>query len=474
MTDDAIPDAPRGRGTVVVVDDEENMCKILARILSSENYIVTCFTDPVQAIDYIRKTPPDLVLTDMKMPGRTGMDVLRCAREASPHTGVLVMTAYGSIEGATEAMRAGAYDYVTKPFKTDELLLTLSKALERTKLEEQNDALKETIQRQQGAADILGRSPAIQRVLEMIDRVAPTDSAVLIRGESGTGKELVARRVHAISPRHADNFVAINCASIPDTLLESELFGHEKGSFSGADRTKMGLVELASGGTLFLDEIGELPLGLQAKLLRVLQEREIQRVGGLHTIPVDIRLLAATNRDLKAAIAAKEFRQDLYYRLDVITITMPPLRERTGDAQLLTEHFLSTMSRRLRKPRLTISPEAMAMLAAYPFPGNVRELENVVERMVVLCGCQQIELEDIPADIRVSAHGDSPIPMFQAGEDFPIPVEYKNAKDAFEREYLLKMIASAKGNISEAARVSGISRRHFYEKLEKLGITPQR
>ncbi len=462
---------------MVVVDDEENMGKILQRILTNEGYIVTSFHDPTLAIEQIRAQPPDLVLTDLKMPGRTGLDVLAATREASPHTNVIVMTAYGSIEGATQAMRAGAYDYVTKPFKTDELLLTLAKALERTKLEEQNDALKETLQRQQGGAEILARSEIMNRVMQMIDRVAPTDSAVLIRGESGTGKELVARRIHALSSRHDENFVAINCASIPDTLLESELFGHEKGAFTGADKTKMGLMELASGGTLFLDEIGELPLALQAKLLRVLQEREIQRVGGLHTIPVDLRLLAATNRDLRAAIETKEFRQDLYYRLDVISITLPPLRERVGDVEMLTEFFLGQVSRRMRKARLAITEEAQQALSAYHFPGNVRELENIVERMVVLCLADQIELEDIPADIRAGASGYVPVMVPPSGHgdgENSSPVEYKDAKDSFEREYLLRVIAAAKGNISEAARMSGISRRHFYEKLEKLGITPQR
>lgn len=473
MSQPASNETPRGRATVVVVDDEENMCKILSRILSVEGYIVTTFTDPVRAVEYIRHKGPELVLTDLKMPGIGGMEVLRSARESDGNTSVIVMTAYGSIEGATEAMRAGAYDYVTKPFKTDELLLTLSKALERTKLGEENAVLKETLERQSGASEILGSSPAIEQVLKMVDRVAPTDSAVLIHGESGTGKELVARRIHSLSPRRNAHFVAINCASIPDTLLESELFGHEKGAFSGADRMKMGLVELAGGGTLFLDEIGELPLGLQAKLLRVLQEREIQRVGGLHTIPVDIRLLAATNRDLKAAIEAREFRQDLYYRLDVISVTLPPLRDRVGDVEVLTQYFLQQMSRRLRKPPMKIAPEAMAALAAYPFPGNVRELENIVERMVVLCPSDIIQLQDIPADIRAAAGRTPAVSAPPVTEEAQL-IEYKDARDAFEREYLLKVIAAAQGNISEAARMSGISRRHFYEKLEKLGITPQR
>lgn len=466
---------PRFRATIVVVDDEENMCKILAKILQNEDYHVTTFSRPGEAIEYIRKSPPNLVLTDIKMPEMTGIDVLRAALAANPNTNVVMMTAYGTIEGAIDAMREGAFDYVTKPFKTDELVMTLNKAFEHARLMERNEALTETLERQAGETNIGGSSPQIREVLSLIGKIAPTDAPVLIRGESGTGKELVAHAIHNNSPRHRKQFVAINCASIPENLLESELFGHEKGSFTGADRTKMGLIELADEGTLFLDEIGDLPLALQAKLLRVLQEREIQRVGGLHTIRVDIRLLAATNRDLKDAIERKEFRSDLFYRLNVISVVLPPLRERTGDVPLLVEHFLSRAGRRLRKSEISISPEALEALAGYSFPGNVRELENIVERMVVLCEGNHIGLEDVPADVRRAEAPARRLPQDgQPGGGAVSGVPYQKAKDMFERDYLLRAIEAAKGNISEAARVSGISRRHFYEKLDKLNIKTER
>lgn len=457
----------RYRATIVVVDDEENMGRILGKILEMEGYHVTKFTDPREAVEHISKTPPDLVLTDLKMPGMTGMEVLAEVMASNPSTSVIVMTAYGTIEGAIDAMRAGAFDYVTKPFKTDELLLTISKALHNTRLVEENETLSETLHRKGPDTELVGKSPALMKVISLIQRSGPTSSAVLIRGESGTGKELVARALHNSSPRSTKRFVAINCASIPESLLESELFGHEKGAFTGADRTKMGLVELAHNGTLFLDEIGDLPQPLQAKLLRVLQEREIQRVGALNTIQVDIRLIAASNRDLQAAMEAKEFRSDLFFRLNVINITVPPLRERTGDIPLLIDHFLTRSRRKLHRPNVTISPEALRALEEYRYPGNVRELENMVERMVVLCDNDSIELKDVPLDVTAV----SGLISAAVGPSVPSAnLDYKGAKDRFERDYLLKIIEAAGGNISEAARISGISRRHLYDKLEKLNV----
>jgi DNA-binding NtrC family response regulator len=476
MAVEAKPSTSR-RASIVVVDDEENMGKILSRILEMEGYHVIAFSRPTQAVEHLRKTPPDLVITDMRMPDLTGLDVLREAKAANPHTNVIVMTAFSSIETAVEAMRAGAFDYVTKPFKTDELVLSVGKAVANTRLLEENEVLTETLHRQSGVdAELVGSSPAMAAVKQIIEKAAPSDAAVLIRGESGTGKELVAKAIHQHSPRKKKRFVAINCASIPENLIESELFGYEKGAFTGADRTKMGLIELAQGGTLFLDEIGELPLPLQAKMLRVLQEREIQRVGGLHTIPIDVRLLAATNRDLKAAIAQKLFREDLYYRLDVIQVVMPPLRERPGDIPVLTQHFLHKLCRRMNRSHCTISQEALEALMRYPFPGNVRELENVIERTIVLCSCDRIELADIPSDIRehTQRHGATSDQASHAFQNGLPAIEYRYAKDAFERDYLTRAIAAAKGNISEAARITGLSRRHFYEKLEKLGIKAER
>jgi DNA-binding NtrC family response regulator len=453
------------RGTVVLVDDEEQMCRAVTKYLTMEKYEVAAFSRPGDAVDHIRRNPPDVVVTDMMMPELSGMDVLRAARDADESTSVVVMTGYGTIEGAIEAMRAGAFDYVTKPVNMSALLGTIGKAVERRRQIEESESLTETLMRRAGGEGrIIGESPQMRELMALVAKVAPTDTPVLIRGESGTGKELIANALHQSSPRRKRRFVAINCASIPETLLESELFGHEKGAFTGADKTKPGLIELADGGTLFLDEIGELPLSLQAKLLRALQEREIQRVGAVRAIPVDFRLVAATNRDLQAAMSAREFRQDLYFRLNVITLDLPPLRAREGDLTLLVEHFLERARRALRRPALSISPEALAALGRHGYPGNIRELQNVMERMTVLCDGDRIELKDVPAEIRGNAAGGAARDAERAA------VEYKDAKDRFERDYLVRMVDAAKGNISEAARLSGISRRHFYEKMEKLGI----
>jgi DNA-binding NtrC family response regulator len=473
MTTTQAPASRVNAASIIVIDDEENMCKILGKILTMENYRVRCFTDPREAVEQIRRSPPDIVVTDLRMPEMTGMEVLQATRAASPNTNVLVLTAYATIETAIDAMRAGAFDYITKPFKTDELLLTIGKALEHTRLLAENESLNETLRRQVATERIIGDSAQMHEVLSTIAKVAPTDAAVLIRGESGTGKELVAKAIHQSSSRHRKRFVAINCASIPESLLESELFGHEKGSFTGADRTKLGMFELAHEGTLFLDEIGELPMALQPKLLRALQEQEIQRVGGMQPIPVNVRLLAATNRDLKAAIEKREFRSDLFYRLNVINVTLPTLRDRPADIPVLVNHILERTRKKIGKPGVTMSPEALEMLMKYDYPGNVRELENIIERVVVLSDGGEIQPMDLPTDVREGASGLSPGESRRAAANARA-VEYKDAKDDFEREYLMRVINAAKGNISEAARISGISRRHFYEKLERLHIKTER
>lgn len=460
----------RTRASLVLVDDEEGMCRALGKYLTTEDYEVAAFSDPAAAIEAIRSKPPDVVITDMMMPGLTGMDVLRAARQASEETSVIVMTGYGSIEGAIGAMKEGAFDYVTKPLNMAALLEVIAKACRHNRLVQENEALGETLNKS-GEHEFVGESPAVREVLATVAKVAPTDAPVLIWGESGTGKELIARAVHNGSPRRKKRFVAINCASIPENLIESELFGYEKGAFTGADRTKMGLMELAHDGTLFLDEIGELPVGLQTKLLRVLQEHEIQRVGAVRTTPVDFRLVAATNRNLQEAIERKEFREDLFYRIGVITVDLPPLRERTGDIKLLVDHFLIRARRTLKRPNLMVSPEALTALENYRYPGNVRELQNVLERMFVLSDQDMLTLEDVPADIRTAAVGEGGAPSSATPG---AAVDYREAKDRFERDYLVRLISEAGGNISEAARMSGISRRHLYEKIEKLGIRTDR
>mgnify|MGYP003773798347 CR=1 FL=1 len=458
------------RGAVAIIDDEPNMGRILTKILQMEGYTVVSFTNPRQALAELSQVQPDIVLTDLRMPEMDGMEVLRSIKRDMPQTQVLIMTGYGTIEGVKEALREGALDYVTKPFKTDELLLTLQKAMEHKRVVEENVSLTEVIKRTAPADTLIGEDPAMAEVRQLIRRIAPTESAVLIRGESGTGKEIVARAIHSHSGRKG-RFVPINCASIPENLIESELFGYEPGAFTGADQRKLGLMELASGGTLFLDEVGELPASLQVKLLRVLQEREIQRVGGLRTIPVDIRLLAATNRNLKHAIDEGRFRADLYFRLNVINLRIPPLRERIKDIPLLTRHFLDRFAVKMNRPDINIAPEAMRALQAYPWPGNVRELENVIERMVVLSDGPRLEIGDLPADIL--GRGTPPL-GFPSMPNVPLDpnASYREARSEFERAYIEKLLIQARGNVAEAARVSGISRRNFYEKIERLNINP--
>jgi len=456
------------KGSIVVVEDEENMCKILTKILNLDGYHVTTFVDPIKALEYITTYAPDIVITDIKMPKLSGMEVLKRVKQASQNIGVIVITAYATIEGAIDAMKAGAFHYVTKPFKTDELLMTLQKAIEHKRLLDENVIFTEHVRREFAGINIIAESPAMQNIKALIEKIAPTDSAVLIRGESGTGKELVAKAIHNASHRRLKRFVPINCPTIPETLMESELFGHEKGAFTGATQTKHGLIELAHGGTLFLDEIGDLPLHLQAKLLRVLQEREIQRVGGLKQISVDIRLLAATNHDLEKAIEHGKFRSDLFYRLNVININIPPLRERWEDIEPLVEYFVTKFSKQMRKPKMHILPEAMNLLTRYPWPGNVRELENILERLSVLVEKQSIGAEDIPADLQPLT---KELPMAPPSIREPVPsIEYKSARQQFETEYITELLRQAEGNITEAARISGMSRRNLYEKIEKLGL----
>jgi DNA-binding NtrC family response regulator len=456
------------RGMVVVIDDEEDMCKILTKILNMEGYHVSAFTSPVRALDYIGKYQPDVVLTDIRMPECSGMEILKSVKSQFPQISVIIMTAYASIEGAISAMKEGAFHYVTKPFRTEELIANIEKAIEIHHLTRETVNFSEQIRRAYADVSLIGESSALMEIKGVLEKVAPTDSAVLISGNSGTGKELAAKFLHKASHRGDKRFVPIDCACIPENLLESELFGYERGAFTGASQMKIGLLELADGGTLFLDEIGELPLHLQSKLLRVLQERVIQRVGGLKQILVDIRLLAATNRDLPEEIRKGNFRQDLYYRLNVINVRMPDLCEREGDVPVLVQYFLSKIGPRFRKQEIEIETAAMDLLIHYRWPGNVRELENVIERILVLLDGNIIKPDDIPADIRDEFQINQPDSPQKPGKT--VPVDYKEARTQFEREYLRELLEKTKGSVSRAAGISGISRRNFYEKLDKLGI----
>ncbi|MCL5269665.1 MAG: sigma-54 dependent transcriptional regulator [bacterium] len=460
--------APSVRGRVVIFDDEIAMGRILVKALGMEGFEAQAFTNPVEGLAALGGLQADVLLTDIRMPGMDGMQVLERMGRDYPDVPVLILTAYGTVEGAVSAMQAGAFNYITKPFQQSNLVAQIERAIEHRRMTQANIRLSEHLAEGAAPREIIGRSAAIQRVRQMIERTAPTMSSVLITGRSGVGKELVARAIHAQSPRRARPFVAINCPSISPGLIESEMFGYERGAFTGADRSKMGLVELAQGGTLFLDEIAELPGDIQVKLLRLLQEREIQRVGGLKQIRVDLRLVAATNRDLTAEMAAGRFREDLYYRINVVNIEIPDLSERVEDIPLLAVHFLERMSRRLRRSGLRLTPAVLASLTAYSWPGNVRELENILERAVVLSPTPEIDVADVfpsgdPATARAppSSTPAPPVPAW--------PIDYHEARLRFEREYLRHLLERA-GNITRAAQLSGISRRNLYDKLEKAGL----
>ena len=369
---------------VLLVEDKDSLRAMLRHALEAQGHTVVEARDQAEAVQAIQQARPALVLSDLRLPAGDGFGVLRAAKELDPELPVIVMTAYGSIQDAVTAMKEGALDFLAKPIDPDHLLLMVERAIAQRRILTEYFLLKEEMAERRGAPRIIGDDPKLRQVTQQLHRAAGSDATVLLEGESGTGKELFARALHALSPRAEGPFVAINCAAIPDTLLETELFGHEKGAFTGASVRKPGKFEVAHQGTIFLDEIGEMPLGLQAKILRALEERKFERVGGTVVLHVDVRVVAATNRNLKAGVAARTFREDLYFRLSVFPITIPPLRERTDDIGILTRHFIEKFCRDLNKTPLTLSPAALDELQAYPWPGNVRELQNCIERAVIL------------------------------------------------------------------------------------------
>ncbi len=384
--------------TILVVDDEPNYQIVLSELLRDEGYEVFTADSGTAALPIVRDTDLDLVLSDMKMPGMDGIEFMRKIKEFNKDLPVILITAFAEVEKAVEAMHLGAFTYLAKPFSNEQLLASIRKAIEHYGLVCEIKRLRREINPRSGFEGMIGKNPNILSVYQLIEKVAPAPSSVLITGESGTGKELVARAIHNLSPRREAPFISVNCAALTDTLLESELFGHEKGAFTDAIAMRKGRFELANGGTLFLDEIGEMPPPLQAKLLRVLQERTIERVGGNTTLDIDVRILAATNRDLKDEVDNKKFREDLYYRLNVIHIHLPPLRERVDDIPALVTHFLQKNAARLGRDQLTISPEALRLLISLPWEGNIRELENTIERAAILCTGDRIEAEDVQPD----------------------------------------------------------------------------
>jgi len=450
------------QGHILVVDDERSMREFLEIFFRREGYAVTTAPGVDAAEICLENDEIDIVITDMQMPVRGGLDLLHAAREVSPETPVVVITAYASTDSAIAAMREGAYDYITKPFKVDEIRLVVEKALEKKELALENARLKCQLQSHAGHPSIIGNSPGIQGVFDLVAQVADTRTSVLISGESGTGKELVARALHDQSARHADAFVGLNCGAIPENLLESELFGHAKGSFTGAIGEKKGLFEVADGGTLFLDEIAELSLALQVKLLRAIQEKTIRRVGGTQDIEVDVRLLSATNQDLEAAVATGAFRNDLFYRLNVIQIPLPPLRERREDIPLLLRHFLQKLSADVGRSIDSVSQETMNKLMAYDYPGNVRELENIVERAVALSRSEEIEVDTLPPNVLETRPAANPALIPAEG------VKLETLLDDYERSLLAEALRLSGGIKKDAARLVGVSFRSFRYRIEKL------
>jgi two-component system response regulator AtoC len=448
---------------ILVVDDEEQMRDLLAKVLERKGFQASVCGDGTEALAFLEKEPVDLVVTDVRMPGLGGMEALRAVKELNPDIVVIIMTAFGSIDQAVQAVKEGAYDYINKPFKIDEMLLTIEKALDERRLRHEVSTLRQELHTRYHFENLIGKSRPMQEVFGLIEQVAGSRSTVMVYGKSGTGKELVAKAVHYNSQRSTKNFVAVNCAAIPAELLESELFGHEKGSFTGAIATKVGKFELATGGTLFLDEVGSMRLDLQAKILRALQEREVERVGGSRTIKIDVRVIAATNRDLKKAIEEGTFREDLYYRLNVVPITLPPLRQRREDIPLLVEHFIGKYNREFTRKVKGFSAGATAALYHYDWPGNVRELENVIERAVALAQSETISLRDLPLEISILG-GDVIEDIQKAG------LSLREARGHFERQYILNILEKVQWNQTEAARVLGLHRNTLAWKLQRLQI----
>ena len=449
-------------GSILVVDDDRAHRTMLRTLLGGWGYVVQEADDGARAIEQVHEKSYDLILMDVRMVEVSGLEALSEIKSYNPAIPIIIMTAYSSVETAVEALKKGAYDYLSKPLDFDELELAIGRAMDHTRLKEENRALKERLGVGFNTGDIIGHSRVMVELLETVALVAPTEATVLITGESGTGKELIASAIHLNSPRREKPFIQLNCAAITETLLESELFGHEKGAFTGADRRKEGRFRLANRGSIFLDEISEMSVAMQAKLLRVLQEKEIQRVGGEEVLRVDVRVIAATNRDLKAEIKGGRFREDLYYRLNVVALAVPALRERREDIPLLAQHFLDSFAEKNRKHIKGFTPQAMDRLVRYDWPGNVRELMNAIERGVILCRGDYVSEMDFHLSV-----SDVPAPEREAVREellADLPLE------EVEKVTILKTLESAGGNKSETARRLGITRRTLHKKLKKYGV----
>jgi DNA-binding NtrC family response regulator len=456
--------APRAR--ILVVDDKENMLKLFARLLGEE-YELTTAADGGRALSLVATQEFDVVVTDIKMPAADGFEVLAAVKSRSPDTEVVMMTGHASVQDAVDAMKRGAYDYLQKPFDPDAALLVVSRALERRRLKQQAASLRRELEGVFSFHNILGKSPQMREVFGLLERAAALDITVLLGGETGTGKELAARAVHYHSARRERRFVPVNCGALPPDLVESELFGHARGSFTGATGDKVGLFAEAHGGTLFLDEIGELPLPVQVKLNRALQEKEIRRVGDSRSTQVDVRVIAATHRDLKEEARAGRFREDLFYRLNVFPVRLPPLRERREDIPTLAAHFLEKHARAFRRPVEGIEPDALRALTGYPWPGNVRELENALERAVAVARGRLVAAADLPAEVRGEQEGALPAEELAK---LPFRDAVELARDRISRDYLVALLREFEGNVTQAAARAGVKRESLHRLLKQYGV----
>jgi DNA-binding NtrC family response regulator len=448
------------KASILVVEDEAKMRRVLELQLAEEGFLAQTAPDAETGLEFLNKGKFDLIVTDFKLPGMNGLEFLQAVKRVNANLPVVVMTAYGSVESAVEAMKFGASDYVLKPFSLAELVLVIRKELASHELREENRTLREALGKRYEYDNIVAHSEKMQAVLALVERVAPTNSTVLLGGESGVGKDLIARAIHQHSHRSTGPFVKINSTAIPENLLESELFGYEKGAFSGATTSKPGKFELADKGTMFLDEIGDIPPAIQVKLLRVLQEREFERLGGTKTLKVDVRLIAATNRDLRAALEEGTFREDLYYRLNVVAIDIPPLREHKEDIPALANFFLQKCARDQGAQVRGITPGAMNALVDFRWPGNVRELENIIERGVTLSAGTMLDVADIHLDTPSTHAAAGPAPVLPEGMTL----------DQWEEELIREALRRANGNKSQAARALGLSRNAFRYRLSKMGV----
>lgn len=450
---------------ILIIDDEPLMRISISDALKVEGYNVMSAETGGEGLKSIKNNSYDVVITDLRLPEVDGVQILKSCKQISPRTKVLMITAYGSVDTAVEAMKIGAYDYITKPFSMDEFILTVKRLIALRDLEDENIYLKEKIEERYEFSGIIGKSDKMKDIFEKIEIIAPTDTTVLITGESGTGKELVANAIHYNSPRKNEAFIKVSCAALPETLLEAELFGHERGAFTGAIKQKKGRFELAHKGTLFLDEIGEVTQAVQVKLLRVLQEREFERLGGTGTIEVDVRIICATQRDLKKEVQKGNFREDLYYRLNVVPVHLPALRDRKEDILLLTEHFLNMYSKHMNKPMRGISIEAREFILKYDFPGNIRELENAVKRALTLSRDKEIQPWDLPEDMCTICREGS-----KMGERLSYSEPLPTAMSLFEKQYISKVLEETKGNKTLASKLLGISRKTLWEKCKLYSL----